>query len=116
MMSNERIVTIIGQYRYTIYNTGYSSARFGVCEVCGKHVSEVWSQREERQYEPDQEELDWFKEHDITPDGFYTTYNCTWYLGHRECLESKQRNPATAEPPTPARPEPIPEEAKKELQ
>ena len=31
-------------YRYQLRSTNYSSARYGLCEVCGEHASEVFSQ------------------------------------------------------------------------
>jgi hypothetical protein len=44
-LSEEQIKKI--DYRKIDYikNTGGSSSRFGVCEICGKHVSEVWLRR-----------------------------------------------------------------------
>lgn len=44
-------------------STGSSSARFGLCEVCGTHVSDVWSG---------------------TADAGFTSV-----FGHRKCVESK---------------------------
>lgn len=65
-------------YRYRIRSTGYSSARFGPCEICGKHVSDVHSQVEEVEY---------------TWDGIkkWTRYECSNYFGHKECLEKQRR-------------------------
>ncbi|MCL4296270.1 MAG: hypothetical protein KJ077_11100 [Anaerolineae bacterium] len=62
-------------YRYRLSSTGNSSAKYGPCEVCGKHASEVFSQSEEREYEP----------------GQWTGLGCHSYFGHKECLEGKRR-------------------------
>ena len=61
-------------YKYAINSTGGSSAKYGNCEVCGKHASEVFLQIEERKYSEG-----------------YTHFKCNSYFGHRECLESKRR-------------------------
>lgn len=34
------------KYKYKLISTGESSSRYGPCEVCGKHVSEVYHQIE----------------------------------------------------------------------
>lgn len=66
-------------YRYQLTNTGHSSAKFGNCEICRTHASEVWSQSEQRQYKP----------------GRWTYHQCTSLFGHRDCLEKQQREPRT---------------------
>lgn len=45
LISKEQIKEI--DYRKIDYikSTGESSARFGACEICGGHVSEVWLRR-----------------------------------------------------------------------
>ena len=63
-------------YRYRLTNTGHSSARFGPCEVCGLHVSEVYIQIEQREFESG-----------------WTGYECFSYFGHEACLRGKQRKP-----------------------
>lgn len=66
-------------YQYKLTNTKESSSKYGNCDVCGKHVSEVYSQIEEKEYH--------------RPDGSlgYTHHDCHSYFGHEECLTSKQR-------------------------
>ncbi len=77
-MSNQQNV-----YRYSLISTEYSSHRYGPCEVCNKHVSEVFSQSEERQFEYE--------------GGIHWTYNkCFDLFGHKECLIGKRRNTHTS--------------------
>ena len=76
----------IALYRYRLRNTHESSDRFGACEVCNKHVSEVWLQTEERQYIHG-------KGSDLEGEIGWTHHNCFRYFGHLICLESKQRSP-----------------------
>jgi len=64
----------VSKYKYKLISQKESSAKYGLCEVCGKFVSEVFHQIESRKYE----------------DG-YTYAGCKDYFGHKECLESKQR-------------------------
>lgn len=70
------------QYRYNLSSTGESSSAYGVCEVCGKHATEVYSQSEERYYK--------FEHNEKVYEG-WTHNKCKDYFGHKECLESKQR-------------------------
>lgn len=71
------------KYRYRIRNTGYSSKRFGLCEVCGKHASEVFSQIEEVHCKGEgRDEKD-----------FWSQWDCTNLWGHKQCLVSKRRKP-----------------------
>jgi hypothetical protein len=72
-------------YHYRLTNTGYSSTRYGNCEVCAKHASEVFVQAEMRDYQ----------RHDGTTS---TTYaNCRPHtFGHRDCLLSLRREAACA--------------------
>lgn len=65
----------MSNYRYRLVNQQASSDKYGVCEVCHKPVSEVWSQYEEQEYKP----------------GQFTQHNCRSYFGHKECLETMQR-------------------------
>lgn len=65
-------------YRYKLTNTQESSKKYGVCEVCGKHVSEVYHQIEERQYSIN-DEIGW------------TQHKCNNLFGHKECLEKSRR-------------------------
>lgn len=77
---------ILGQYAYDLFDSGDSSARFGPCEVCNKHVSEVYHQVEMRCYG--------FKP--VTaPDTLvaprWTYHECKSLFGHRNCLEATRR-------------------------
>ncbi len=63
--------------KYTLRNTGDSSARYGLCEVCGKHCSEVHIQQEYTQYAPGQ-----FTHDDVL-------------MGHAHCLQSVRPKSAT---------------------
>ena len=67
-----------GQYRYHLHNSGASSAKFGPCEVCGEHVSEVWFQSEEQKYERPDHTQGW------------TYYKCYDLVGHYECIVARQ--------------------------
>jgi hypothetical protein len=69
-----------GAYRYRIKSTGESSKKFGVCEVCGKHVAEVHHQVEEQSFEVDGV-LNW------------TSRDCLNLFGHEECLVASRRSP-----------------------
>lgn len=62
-------------YQYRITSTGYSSARYGNCEVCGKPAGEVYLQIESVEYAP----------------GRFTHYGCRDYFGHKECLLAVRR-------------------------
>ena len=68
------------KYRYRLSSTGYSSKRYGNCEVCGKYVSEVFYQAEERAF--------------TRPDGTqgWTQQKCVSKFGHKECLLKLRRN------------------------
>lgn len=46
----EYVATRTGVFRYRIKSTGASSHKYGNCEICGQHASEVFSQVEERLY------------------------------------------------------------------
>lgn len=50
-----------------------SSAKYGPCEVCGEHASDVQHQIEKRKYS-----------------GGWTHHDCTDLFGHEACLQSKQ--------------------------
>jgi len=68
------------EYRYNISSLEESSAKYGVCEICGKYATETFYQSEERKYF-----------NPITEQESYTQHNCRNYFGHKECLESKRR-------------------------
>ena len=70
---------IIRTYKYRIKSTGDSSAKFGPCEVCGKHASEVFYQVEERKYTRYDDSTGW------------TRYECRDFFGHEKCLRGQRR-------------------------
>jgi len=70
------------KYRYILKSTGNSSSKYGVCEVCGKYATEVFSQSEEKYYN--------IKHNEKIYEG-WTKHGCQDYFGHKECLESKRR-------------------------
>lgn len=65
-------------YRYKLTNTQESSKKYGMCEVCGKHVSEVYHQVEEKQYNIDGK-IGW------------TQHKCSNLFGHKECLKKLRK-------------------------
>jgi len=62
------------KYFYKLISQKASSTKYGLCEICGEHVSEVFHQIESRSYD----------------DGI-TYEGCKDYFGHKNCLEGKQR-------------------------
>lgn len=69
-------------HRYRITRLGDSSAKYGLCEVCGGDVSDVFLQVEERHYE--------FTSKNQTHSG-WTQHECHSYFGHEHCLINKRR-------------------------
>lgn len=73
-----------GQYRYRIHRTRHSSERYGPCEVCKEHVTEVSLQVEERFFT-------------IPASGTHvgrsgwTQYQCTSFFGHEPCLVGRRK-------------------------
>jgi len=70
----------MGTYRYKIKSTGSNSNKFGLCDVCKKHVSETFIQQEQKSfysYETNQTEL--------------THAGCITRFGHYECLQNIRR-------------------------
>lgn len=61
-------------YRYRMESTGDSSAKYGPCEVCGKHCTEIFHQVEERRYGNE-----------------WTQAGCNNDFGHADCLKAKRR-------------------------
>jgi len=57
-------------YTYRLTSMDESSAKYGLCEVCGKHCSEVWYQAEMRS-------------------GSY--YGCRSFFGCKDCLIAQRR-------------------------
>ncbi len=83
-------------FAYRLKSTGESSAYFGPCEVCRKHVSEVFMQTEECYVD---------EENPINgQEGFMTLAGCRCTaFGHKDCLTALQRttaSPATTLCPT----------------
>lgn len=70
----------MNEYRYKLSNWNASSQKYGMCEVCGEYVSEVYYQLEDRKYFDDVEQ-----KHD------YTQYKCKSLVGHKDCLVSQRR-------------------------
>lgn len=66
----------MNKYKINIVNQNASSAKFGPCEVCNKHASEVfhvWSE-------------EWVENGD---DYFYTQHKNVSLFGHKDCCLSK---------------------------
>lgn len=56
---------------HTIKSTKHGSDKFGACEVCGNHVSEMFMLTEKREYKPDS----------------FTHHGCIANMfGHKHCL------------------------------
>lgn len=47
-----REITEIGKMKYQLKSLNESSAKFGACEICNKHVSEVFLQAKLEEYKP----------------------------------------------------------------
>ncbi len=75
-------------FAYRLKSTGESSAYFGPCEVCGKHVSEVFMQTEVCYVD---------EENPINgQNGFMTLEGCRrTVFGHKDCLTALQRTKAS---------------------
>lgn len=63
-------------YQYKMKSTGHSSNKYGNCEVCDKHATEVFYQTEKRKCS-----------------GGWTRYMCRDLYGHKECLIKTRREP-----------------------
>lgn len=68
----------VGSYRYRLSSTGGSSSKYGLCEICGKHASEVFQQSEEQAY-VDDGRIAW------------TQHGCRRLFGHEDCLIGHRR-------------------------
>jgi hypothetical protein len=81
----------LNKYHYRLTSTGGSSYKYGLCEVCRTHVSEVFLQTEVREYQiyaSDPPEV-----RRLHPAAIgYTEYKCHTIFGHMACLESRRRN------------------------
>lgn len=64
-------------YKYRLINTGYSSSKYGLCEVCGEYVSEIFHQIEMKRY---------FIENNCKVLEGWTYNDCHDLFGHKECL------------------------------
>ncbi len=62
-------------FTYKINSTGESSKKYGVCEVCKQHASEVFLQTEFKRYE--------FEHNHKKYEGWKIT---NILFGHKECL------------------------------
>ena len=69
-------------YAYRLKSTGESSSKFGPCEVCNRHASEVFLQTEMLGFD-----------NPLNPIGpSYTYYQARHgAFGHKECLQGLQR-------------------------
>lgn len=72
----------MSEYKYNLSSCDESSNKLGICQVCGKYVTEVFIQIEERHYN--------FTHNNINYEG-WTHHNCNTLFGHENCLKSKQR-------------------------
>lgn len=68
-------------YRYRLRSTKHSSERYGACEVCQTHCSEVFTQIEMRAYAQAQDESGGIA---------WTYHQCRTTFGHRDCLTGLQ--------------------------
>jgi hypothetical protein len=83
-MRRKRIITTVAVgieiYRYILTETGYSSSRFGPCEICGEHVSDEYIQREQRRC------------YCSAKQRYYWTYNgMRCHFGHKKCLQTARK-------------------------
>lgn len=79
-------------YRYSLRDTGISSHSLGTCEICKQWCDSVWTQVEERKYNQSPTGL--------TYQEGWTVKGCHHLFGHKECLESKQKNQSSTETTT----------------
>lgn len=68
----------MGKFRYRINSTEHSSKRFGDCEVCHTHATEVFYQVEE-------------KEFNVGMVSTWTRHGCRDLYGHKKCLLKARR-------------------------
>lgn len=89
-MSQTDTVTILlptftaGQRQYRLTSLGYSSERYGLCEVCQKPVSDVHYQVEEQYFRHEPRA-------NYAGSKGWTHSGCQSYFGHESCLRSKRR-------------------------
>jgi len=79
-------------YRYQLTSTGHSSSRYGNCEVCGEHASEVFIQSEHRRYVVSDIE-DLLEDPALYVGGElgWTANGCHYLFGHRGCLIDRRK-------------------------
>ena len=82
-------------YRYRLASLRASSAQFGRCEVCRKHVSEVFLQTEEMRYTPSSDNIERVLEDPRFYTGSdklgWTQAGCHSLFGHKECLLERRK-------------------------
>lgn len=79
---------MIGTYRYQLRSTRGSSEKYGPCEVCGKHASEVFSQTKERAFQLDHRDSPAVLA--MCPDMIGWAHKGDLF-GHEECLTNSRR-------------------------
>ena len=75
----------LSQYRYSVRRLNATSARYGPCEICRQHVSDMCYQMEEKRFSYGGQ-LHW------------TTYECNSRFGHEQCLAGTRRENHTVVP------------------
>ena len=63
------------KYRYFKRSMSASSSKYGVCEICKEHVTNVHIQIEEREYKAE----------------LWTQDKCHTLFGHEHCLDKKRK-------------------------
>lgn len=72
------VFTVRLPYQYRLSSTGHSSERYGPCEICKLHCSEVFIQAEARTFMSDGKPA-------------WTHHECTTLFGHEACLINARR-------------------------
>lgn len=83
---------------YRLSSTSHSSAKYGVCEICRKHCSEVFMQGEQREVVlDDNDPPDVLATHPDRID--HTFYGCRPHaFGHEACLIGIRKSPRADDP------------------
>lgn len=76
-------IAIVGDRKFLTRSTGHSSQRYGACEVCGTHATEVFVQTEYERYETDGRDPPAVRANPWT-------ITATRF-GHAECLAERRR-------------------------
>ena len=74
-------------YRYKLTSLHASSDKYGKCEVCHSHASEVFFQTEEKQFNLDAIDA----AQGFTEPFSWTQHDCTNLFGHKDCLQAAQK-------------------------